>query len=61
MPFIAAVFADDVTGELSPATGYRRGAVAKYMLVHCQMAQPMAQWPQIMEYQAHLAVLVRMS
>ena len=38
MPFIAAVFADDITEWLLPAIGYRLGAVAKYMLVHCLMA-----------------------
>lgn len=32
MPFIAAVFADVVTGWLLQAIGYRRGAVAKYMV-----------------------------
>lgn len=40
MPFIAAVFADDITEWLLPAIGYRLQArgVAKYMLVHCLMA-----------------------
>ena len=49
MPFLAAVFADDVTGWLLQAIGYRRGAVVKYMLVHCLMAQLMTQWPLITE------------
>lgn len=51
MPFIAAVFADDITEWLLPAIGYRLQARGGGQ-VHAGAlpdGQLMAQWPQITE------------